>query len=91
MPRIVLCKTPSPKPDGCDAYTDAFGSAGYEVGHLPVLQEEFRLAELGRVLQGGEEEWEAVVMTSKRSAEAWIQAVGSLEDPIGKSVRSAGK
>lgn len=78
MPRIVLCKTPSPTGSGNDGYTKAFESAGYKVRYLPVLQEEFRLAELRRTLQGVGD-WEAVVITSKRGAEAYVQAVAGLE------------
>lgn len=91
MPRIVLCKTPSTNSEGSDIYADVFSAASYDVRYLSVLQEEFRLAELGDVLQGVGEKWEAVVMTSKRSAEAWIQAVHGLEKLPDKSIGSTGK
>jgi uroporphyrinogen-III synthase len=79
MPQIVLCKTASSNEDGVDAYREAFETVGFQVQYIPVLQEDFRLDELRAVLQDRNGRWAGVVITSKRGAEAWIQAVATFD------------
>lgn len=75
MSRVVLFKTPGPS-SSADPYRDIFEAAGYSIRYVPVLQEQFQLEPLLRVLGevGDAVDWAGVVITSKRGAEAWMRA-----------------
>jgi len=71
-PPVILFKTPA-DPVASDPYYAAL-SRNYTPYFVPVLQETFHLDDLCTVLSGSRK-WEGVVMTSRRGAEAWVQAV----------------
>ncbi|CAK9784819.1 tetrapyrrole biosynthesis, uroporphyrinogen III synthase [Cutaneotrichosporon oleaginosum] len=76
------------KPALGDTYMPAFAAAGYEVTSLPALEDTLLPDALEPVLARGGGAWEAVIITSRRAAEAWIRAadavaasVGALDEP----------
>lgn len=71
-PPVILFKTPA-DPVASDPYYAAL-SSNYTPYFVPVLQEVFHLDDLCALLTGSKE-WEGVVITSRRGAEAWVQAV----------------
>ena len=71
-PPVILFKTPA-DPVASDPYLSAL-SEKYTPYFVPVLQETFHLDDLC-ALSTGNKEWEGVVITSRRGAEAWVQAV----------------
>jgi uroporphyrinogen-III synthase len=79
MPRVVLFKTPTTT-NGSDSYQESFTRAGCGVTYIPVLQETFHLDQLTRIILDGNPTWGGIVITSKRGAEAWIQAASTSEE-----------
>ena len=71
-PPVILFKTPA-DPVSSDPYYAAL-SSNYTPYFVPVLQETFHLDDLCTLLTG-RTEWEGVIITSRRGAEAWVQAV----------------
>jgi len=78
MPQVVLFKTKNDV-NGFDAYHDSFVQAGFEVRYIPVLQETFHTDELIQFISE-KKNWGGVVVTSKRGAEGWSQAVQTCKD-----------
>lgn len=78
MPQVVLFKTKN-EVNGFDAYHDTFAQAGFEVRYIPVLQETFHTDELIQFISA-KKNWGGVVVSSKRGAEGWIQAVQACKD-----------
>mgnify|MGYP002718868649 CR=1 FL=1 len=82
---VVLFKTPvhgvqgenGGEAAGGDPYAETLRQGGFDTAFVPVLQEEYHLEEVCAVLQS-DEEWEGVVVTSKRGAEGWVRAVSKL-------------
>jgi len=75
---VILFKTPS-DPLSSDSYHQTLSSV-YDPHFVSVLIEEYHtdeLCQLFREQEGGE--WEAVVITSRRGAEGWIQAVQTVK------------
>ncbi|WRT63608.1 uncharacterized protein IL334_000531 [Kwoniella shivajii] len=81
---VILFKTPSSSSSSSslssssasnDPYTQALSSTNYQPTHIPVLEERYDTAELASIIQRGGDEWEGVIITSRRGAEGWIQAV----------------
>lgn len=70
MPRVVLFRTPTPE----DTYAPTFASSGYATTEIPALTDHLLPADLRPILARGGEEWEATIITSRRAAEAWVQA-----------------
>lgn len=88
-PRIVLFKTPastSPSKNRNieqDPYHSAFHQSGWDARLIPVLDEVFTTDELEDLLRGAEsgdirEGLTGVIITSKRGAEGWVQAMRSV-------------
>ena len=77
-PAVYLCKTP-PKSIQEDTYQSAFAGY-YDLHYISVLEETYILSELVDIIKDGPDQWEGVLMTSKRSAEAWISACSLVED-----------
>ncbi|KAL1408500.1 uroporphyrinogen-III synthase [Vanrija albida] len=70
-PRLALFRTPAPG----DAYHAALSP--YAPTSVPALADRLLPGALGPVLRAGAGGWEAVVITSRRAAEAWAAAAGT--------------
>ena len=70
---VILFKTPA-NTFPSDPYTQLLEEHGYEPSFVPVLNESFRLDELEAIIVGGEDEYEGVVIMSRRGADAWVRA-----------------
>ena len=68
---VVLFKTPA-EPLETDSYCRAL-SEDFDPHIVPVLADKFHTDELRTILQA-QRRWEAVVITSRRGAEAWARA-----------------
>jgi uroporphyrinogen-III synthase len=68
---VLLFKTPT-EPLEADPYHQTL-SEDFEPYFVPVLAEEYHIDELRAVFRE-HERWEGVVITSRRGAEAWVQA-----------------
>jgi hypothetical protein len=78
-PKIILFRTPT-EPLSEDAYVLHLSSR-FAVECVPVLRDELvGQVELERIVEGGGERWESVIMTSRRAAEAWVAASGVLSN-----------
>ena len=83
--RVILFKTPVPaceEDSRTDPYHTILSSGGFLPSLVPVLEDTYHLDALREVLVS-KEEWQGVIVTSKRGAEGWTRAVNSLD--IGKT------
>jgi uroporphyrinogen-III synthase len=60
-------------------YAAPLATAGYAARTVPTLQTELLSAPLVPLIAPGGSAWEAVIITSRRAAEAWVQAVEEVE------------
>lgn len=86
MPRVILFRTTSKG----DTYHPHFVSTGYAPTSLPALADTLLPAPLSDILERGSGEWEAVVITSRRAAQAWVLAARSSASGIPAAVDSTG-
>ncbi|WVQ64561.1 uncharacterized protein L199_002728 [Kwoniella botswanensis] len=85
---VILFKTPSPS-SSLDQYTQSLSSTSYQPTFIPVLEETYDTTSLVPILEGGSEDWEGVIITSRRGAEGWVRAVS--ESRIGTASNTRGK
>lgn len=74
-PRVALFRTPAVR----DSYMTRL--AAYGPTSVPALADRLLPGALEPVIAAGAGEWEAVVITSRRAAEAWVSAAASLALP----------
>lgn len=72
---VLLFRTPSES----DPYDAAFAEAGYKPRSVQALDDELLPDGLVPILAAGGGRWEAVLITSRRAAEAWCRAVVSAQ------------
>jgi uroporphyrinogen-III synthase len=96
MVNILLLREPSDSPP--DRYETAFSAAGYKPVSIPVLETvHTNLKTLRSLINGGHSAngISGVVITSKRSCDAWGEALkmfqGSAGPEVGRSTSSHGK
>ncbi|RXK37643.1 hypothetical protein M231_05055 [Tremella mesenterica] len=70
---VILFRTPTEQ----DTYHLTLSSLGYHPISIPVLMEEYHISQLIQIIQNGPT-YDGIIISSKRSAEAWIRAVTSL-------------
>ncbi|WWD22338.1 hypothetical protein CI109_106829 [Kwoniella shandongensis] len=87
---VILFKTPSSSSSSSDPYALALTPAAYTAHFVPVLTEEYESASLLELLRDGCEQWEGVVVTSKRGMEGWVKSVEAFLS-LPDSVTSKGK
>lgn len=68
---VLLFRTPTPE----DPYDSAFKEAGYAPRSIQTLDDVLLPEGLAPILAAGGGRWEAVLITSRRAAEAWCRAV----------------
>lgn len=81
-PQVWLIKAP-PSVSG-ESYTTELEAAGFAPLYIPALVEEFETSELESLLTDGENEWDGVIITSKRGAEGWVRAVKGVTQRYGQ-------
>ena len=82
MSNVLLLREPS---EGSDKYEKIFQSAGYHPISVPVLETSLmNVSALGDIIREGPEmrRLNGVVITSKRSCDAWQGALDSLRDEL---------
>ncbi|EIW67808.1 hypothetical protein TREMEDRAFT_63699 [Tremella mesenterica DSM 1558] len=70
---VILFRTPTEQ----DTYHLTLSSLGCHPISIPVLMEEYHISQLIQIIQHGPT-YDGIIISSKRSAEAWIRAVTSL-------------
>lgn len=87
MVNVLFLREPSD--DGPDRYHEVFRTAGYNPISVPVLETSFtNLNALGHIIEEGPTPrgLNGVVITSKRSCEAWGEALNLLQEKVQLSV-----
>ncbi|WWC97312.1 hypothetical protein V866_004191 [Kwoniella sp. B9012] len=87
---VILFKTPSPS-SSLDPYTQSLSSTSYQPTFIPVLEETYDTTSLVPILEGGSENWEGVIITSRRGAEGWVRAVSESRASSSKKGKGKGR
>jgi hypothetical protein len=82
MPDVILFRTPTPT----DTYPALLSAAGYSSTSVAALTDEISTAQLAPILVTGARQWEGAIVTSRRAADAWVRAVGGIEEQRGSGV-----
>ncbi|OXC71287.1 hypothetical protein AYX13_00154 [Cryptococcus neoformans] len=89
---VILFKTPHPSPS-TDPYQHAFSKSAssssnsaekYQPHFIPVLQETYHLSEIVKIIEEGPDQWEGVIVTSRRGMEGWVKGVQTYLEETGK-------
>ena len=91
MANVLLLREPSQ--DSPDRYQTAFSAAGYHPVSIPVLKTiHTNISHLRDIIQEGPEAlgYNGVIITSKRSCDAWKEALRLLSDSAPDDTRAIG-
>lgn len=95
---VILFKTPHPSPS-TDPYHHAFSESAssssnsaekYQTHFIPVLNETYHLQEIVKIIEEGPDQWEGVIVTSRRGMEGWVKGVQTYLGGTGKGKEGEG-